>query len=77
MPAPTTSALTRTCRLLSGNYVACSQASGATSAWGKRALDVVAQLFVLWHRFKQHELDRPTLQQEMMQAHCNTCAAFL
>ncbi|MCZ7570801.1 MAG: transposase [Ardenticatenaceae bacterium] len=32
---------------------------------GKQALAVVAQLFALWHRFKQGDLDRATLQTEM------------
>ena len=50
---------------LKRDLVACSQAPGDTGAWGLRALAVVAQLFALWHRFKQGDLDRPTLQQQM------------
>ena len=50
---------------LKRDLVACSQAPGDTGAWGLRALEVVAQLFALWHRFKQGELDRLTLQQQM------------
>ena len=61
---------------LKRDLVACSQASGATGAWGRRALEVVAQLFALWHRFKEQELDRPTLQREM-QPHRETFAALL
>ena len=61
---------------LKRDLIACSQASGSTGAWGTRALEVVAQLFALWHRFKQHEIDRPTLQRQM-QPHRDTFAALL
>jgi hypothetical protein len=61
---------------LKRDLVACSQASGATGAWGKRALEVVAQLFSLWHRFKRQEIDRATLQAEM-QPQRATFAALL
>jgi transposase len=50
---------------LKRDLVACSDRSGAVGAWGKRALEVVAQLFALWHRFKQGEIDRATLQAQM------------
>ncbi len=50
---------------LKRDLVACSQAGGASGAWGKRALAVVAQLFALWHRFKQGEIDRASLQTQM------------
>ncbi len=50
---------------LKRDLVACSERSGETGAWGKRALAVVAQLFALWHRFKQGEIDRATLQAQM------------
>lgn len=47
---------------LKRDVLAYSQYSGTTGAWGKRALEVVAQLFALWHRFRAGELDRATLQ---------------
>lgn len=50
---------------LKRDLLAISQASGAPGAWGTRALEVVAQLFALWHRFKQDQIDRPTLQRLM------------
>lgn len=50
---------------LKRDLTACSETPGDTGAWGKRALEVVAQLFALWHRFKQDELDRLALQEQM------------
>ena len=38
---------------------------GAAAPTGTAALAVERQVFELWHRFKQGELDRPTLQREM------------
>jgi transposase len=61
---------------LKRDLVACSQASGASGEWGKRALEVVAELFRLWHQFKQQAIDRPTLQAEM-QPYRETFAALL
>jgi hypothetical protein len=51
---------------LKRDLVAFSEAKGAAGAWGERALQVVAQLFALWHRFRQSELDRAALQQQMV-----------
>jgi transposase len=50
---------------LKPDLLAYSQYSGATGAWGKRALEVVAQRFALWHRFRAGELERATLQTKM------------
>lgn len=50
---------------LKRDLVALSEAKGAAGAWGERALVVEAQLFALWHRFRQGELDRAALQQQM------------
>lgn len=50
---------------LKRDLVAFSQASGAAGAWGTRALEVVAQLFALWHRFRHGDIDRATLQAQM------------
>lgn len=36
-----------------------------TGAWGQRALEVVAQVFALWHRFRAGELTRPHLQADL------------
>jgi transposase len=47
---------------LKRDLLAYSAYSGATGAWGKRALEVVAQLFALWHRFRVGEFDRASLQ---------------
>ncbi|MGH2541729.1 MAG: IS66 family transposase, partial [Ardenticatenaceae bacterium] len=49
---------------LKRDLTAFREATGAAGAWGERALAVEAQLFALWHRFKQGELDRATLQQQ-------------
>jgi transposase len=47
---------------LKRDLLAYSQYSGATGAWGQQALEVVAQLFALWHRFRAGEMDRAGLQ---------------
>lgn len=41
-----------------------AQYGGALGAWGRAAVAVEHELFVLWHRFRAGELDRPTLQRE-------------
>lgn len=61
---------------LKRDLVACSQASGATGDWGKRALAVEVELFRLWHQFKQQAIDRATLQAQM-HPHRETFAALL
>ena len=43
------------------DLIAFSQVPLSTGAWGQRALDVEAQVFALWHRFKGGEIDRVTL----------------
>ncbi|HBY93934.1 MAG TPA: IS66 family transposase [Chloroflexi bacterium] len=61
---------------LKRDLLAIKQTSSASAAWGIQALEVVAQLFSLWHRFKQGELDRPTLQR-LMQSQRETFARLL
>jgi transposase len=50
---------------LKRNWVAFSELPDPIAAWGQQALAQIADLFAIWHRFKNGELDRPALQTAM------------
>lgn len=50
---------------LKRNWVAFSELPDPLAAWGQKALAQIHDLFVIWHRFKNGELDRMGLQTAM------------
>jgi transposase len=50
---------------LKRNWVAFSELPEPIAAWGQQALAQITDLFALWHRFQNGELDRPALQTAM------------
>ena len=50
---------------LKRNWVAFSELPDPMAAWGQKALAQIDDLFTIWHRFKNGELDRSVLQTAM------------
>src|SRR5450759_1267681 len=50
---------------LKRNWVAFSELPDPMAAWGHKALAQIDDLFTIWHRFKNGELDRSALQTAM------------
>jgi len=50
---------------LKRNWVAFSELPDPMAAWGQKALAQIDDLFTIWHRFKNGELDRSALQTAM------------
>jgi transposase len=50
---------------LKRNWVAFSELPDPLAAWGQQALAQITDLFALWQRFQNGELDRPALQAAM------------
>ena len=50
---------------LKRNWIAFSELPDPIAAWGQQALAQIDDLFAIWHRFKNGELDRPALQTAM------------
>jgi len=50
---------------LKRNWVAFSELPDPIAAWGQKALAQIDDLFAIWHRFRNGELDRPALQTAM------------
>ena len=50
---------------LKRNWVAFSELPDPMATWGQKALAQIVDLFEIWHRFKNGELDRPALQSAM------------
>jgi transposase len=50
---------------LKRNWQAFSERDGPVGAWGQRALALIEDMFKVWYRFREGELERTGLQQEM------------
>jgi len=50
---------------LKRNWLAFSERDGPVGDWGQRALTLIEEIFKVWYRFREGELERAGLQQEM------------